>query len=78
MLVQSFVSNIIIDTPYNLSKFIQYKHVWKLFEVVCLHQHAVIALCRLDGNEKLLEIITYPSKNLAFYGPELNLYNRVL
>ena len=51
----------------------QYKHVWKLFEVACLHQHTVIALYRLDRNEKLLRIFAYPSNNRAFYGPELNL-----
>ena len=47
ILVKSFVSNIIIDLSYNLSKYIQYKHVWKLFEVGCLHQLTAIALHRL-------------------------------
>ena len=59
ILVESFVSNIIIDLSYNLSKYIQYKHVGKLFEVGCLHQHAVanriIALYRLNG--KLLKFL---------------------
>ena len=52
MLVKTFGSNIIIDLLYNLNKCIQYKHVWKLFEVDCLHQHTVIPLHRLDKNEK--------------------------
>ena len=73
MLVKSFVNNIIIDLSYNLNKYAQYKPVWKLFEVGCLHQHTVIALYRLDRNEKLLEICASPSNNRVFYGPELNL-----
>ena len=44
ILFKSFASNIIIDLIYNL-KNIQYKRVWKLFEVGCLHQHTAIALC---------------------------------
>ena len=56
MLVKVFVSNIIIDLLYNLNKYIQYKYVWKLLKVGCLHQHTVIALHCLDRNEKLLEI----------------------
>ena len=55
----------------------QYKHIWKLFEVSCLHQHTITALYRLDRNEMLLEIFAYPSNNSAFYGPELNLKNCV-
>ena len=55
MLVKLLASNIIIDFLYNLNKYIQYKHVWKLFEVFCLDQHTVIALCRLDRNGKLPE-----------------------
>ena len=55
-----------IDLSYNLSKYIQYTHVWKRFEVVCLHHHTVITLYRLDKNEKLLEIFAYHSKNRAF------------
>ena len=42
---------LIIDISYNLSKYIQYEHVRKLFEEVWLHQNTVTALCRLDGNE---------------------------
>ena len=33
-----------------------FKHVGKLFEVGCLHQHIVIALYLFERNEKLLEI----------------------
>ena len=59
ILVKSFVSNIIIDLSYNLSKYIQYKHVWKLFEVDCLHQYTVanrlITSYRLNG--KLLKFL---------------------
>ena len=47
--------------------------MWKLFEVSCLHQHTEIALDRLDRNEKLLEILVYPTNNRAFHGPGLNL-----
>ena len=61
MLVKSFVSNIIIDLSYNLSNYIQYKHVWKLFEVGCLHQHPVMeslsAFYHLDRNGKLLTFL---------------------
>ena len=78
MLVKSFVSNVITDIPYNLSKYRQYKHVWKLFEVVWLHKHTVIVFYCLDGNKKLLEIFAYPSNNRLFYGPKLNLKIRVL
>ena len=56
-MAKSFVSNIIIDLSYYLNKYIQYKHVWKLFEVGCLHQHTVIALNRLDRNRKLLKFL---------------------
>ena len=38
----------------------QYKHVWKLFEIGC---YIVIALNHLDRNGKLLEILGYPSNN---------------
>ena len=47
----------IIDLSFNLSKYIQYKQTWKLFEVVCLHWHTVIALYRLDRNGKLLILL---------------------
>ena len=73
MLVKPLFSNVMIDFPYNLNKNMQYKHLWKFFEVDCLHQHTVIPLYRLDWDEKLLEIFTYPSNNLAIHGPELNL-----
>ena len=73
MLVKSFLSNIIIDLSYILNKYIQHKHVRKLFEMGCLHQHTVITLYRLDRNEELLEIFAYLSSNRAFYAPELNL-----
>ena len=63
MLIKSFANSIIIGISYNLGKYIQHKHVWKLFEVVCLHYHTVIALCHLDRNEKLLKIFVYPVKN---------------
>ena len=55
MLVKLFVSNITTDLSFNLSK-LQYKHFRKLFEVWSLHQHISMALYRLGGNEKLLEI----------------------
>ena len=60
ILVKLFFT-IIIDLSYNLNKYIHYKHVGKLFEVGCLHQHTVIALCRFDRNKKLLKIFAYPS-----------------
>ena len=56
MLVRLFASNIIIGLSYNLNKYIQYKHIWKLFEVSRVHQHTVITLYRLDRNKNLLEI----------------------
>ena len=56
-LVKSFVSNKIIDLSYNLSKYIKYKHVWKLFKVGCLHQYIIIALYCLDKNGKLLKLL---------------------
>ena len=62
-----FVSNTIIGILYNLNKYTQCKHCEKLFQVVCLHLHTVIAV---DGNEKLLEILAYPSISRAFYRPE--------
>ena len=34
MLNRSFISNTIIVLSYNLSKYIQHKHIWKLFDVV--------------------------------------------
>ena len=55
-MVKLFVSNIIVDLQYGLNKYIQYKYVWKFFEVGYLHQHTVIILYRLDRNEKFLEI----------------------
>ena len=55
-MVKLFVSNIIVDLQYGLNKHIQYKYVWKFFEVGYLHQHTVIILYRLDRNEKFLEI----------------------
>ena len=73
MLFESFVNNTIIDLSYNLNKYTQYKLVWKLFEVGCLHQYTVITLYRWDRNKKLLEIFAYPSNNRVFHGPELNL-----
>ena len=44
-----------------------------IFEVVCLHQHTVIALYHLDENGKLLDILAYPSNSCALYGPKMNL-----
>ena len=41
--------------------------------MVYLHQHTVISLYRLNGNESVLEIFVYPGSNSAFYGPEMNL-----
>ena len=43
----------------------QYKYVWKLFEVGCLHQH-IMALYRLDRNGKLLEIFAFSCNNHVF------------
>ena len=57
MLIKSFVDNIIIDVSNNFSKYIQYEHVWKLFEVGYLHQNTVMALYRLDTNENFLRIL---------------------
>ena len=57
ILVKSFVSNIMIDLSYNLCKYIQYKHVWKLFEAGCLHQRNLIACYRLGGNGMLLKFL---------------------
>ena len=56
IMVKSFAKHLIIDLPYNLKKHIQYKHVWKLFEVSYLHQHTVIALYFLGRTEKLLNM----------------------
>ena len=61
------------DISHNLNKYIQYKYNEKLFEVVCLHLHTVIALYRLHRNEKLLEIFAYPSNSRVFCGLGLNL-----
>ena len=68
MLVKLFVSNIIIEFLYNLNKYIQYKHVLKLFEVECLHQHTVIALYRLDRNENAARniCVTYLKTGIDF------------
>ena len=65
-MVKSFASNIINDLSYNLNKYIQCKHVWKLFEVGCLHQHTVIALCRLNRNEKLIKILRILTATIYF------------
>ena len=56
MSVKLFVNNTVIDFSYNLNKYIQDKHVWKLFEVSCLHQCTVIVFYHLERHEKLLEI----------------------
>ena len=72
-LVKLFVRYIIIDLSYNLNEHRQDKHVWRLFEVGCLHQHTVSALYRLYRNEKLLEFFAWSSNNRAFYRPELKL-----
>ena len=54
VLDKSFVDNIIINISYNFNKYIQYKHVWKLFEVVCLHLYNIIALhCCRRGTDVL-------------------------
>ena len=68
MLIKSFVSNIFImtDSSYNLSNYIQDKHVWKLCEIGCLHQRTVIALYCLDGNERFLKVFAYPINNSVF------------
>ena len=44
-MVKSFVSNIIIHLSYNLSKYTQYKDVWKLFEVSCFHHTNTLLPC---------------------------------
>ena len=62
-----------INLSCDLNKYVPYKHVWKLFQVGFLHQHIVIALYRLDRNEKLPEFFPYPFNDSAFYGPDLNL-----
>ena len=60
MLVKLFVRNIKIDLSYKLNNYVQYKHVWKVIKVGCLHQHTAIALHHLDHgldrNETVLEI----------------------
>ena len=74
-------SNIIIDISYKFSNYIQYNHVWKLFEVVCLHQHTAIVLCCLDRNEKLHKIFAYPGNNCTFFRTRtesLKLYLRLM
>ena len=63
ILVKSFVSNIIIDLSYNLNKYTRYKHVWKLFQVDLFTATNCNRLYRLDRNEKLSEILAYPSNN---------------
>ena len=68
MLVKSFASNTMFALSYNLNNYIQCIHVWKLFL-----KHTVIALRRLDRNQKLIEIFAYPSNNYAFYGPDLKI-----
>ena len=50
MLFESFVNNIIIDLSYNFNNYAQYKLVWKLFEVGCLHQHTVTTMYFTDRN----------------------------
>ena len=72
MLVKLFANSIIINTSNN---FIKYKRVntFYFFEMVYLDLHTVIALYRLNWNEKLLEIFAYLSNNREFYRPKLNL-----
>ena len=77
ILVKSFACNIIIDSSYNLSKYIQYKHVWKLFEVGCQHQHTLIPLYCLDRNRKLLRCLRILITAVYFKDRKWN-ENRVL
>ena len=70
MLIKLFLNSIIIGISYSLSKCIQYKHVWKLFEMVCLHHHTVIAFCHLDENEKFLKIFAYRGKTRVGIKPQ--------
>ena len=44
MLAKPFARNIIIDILYNLIKYVQYKDVWKLFEMFCVHQQIINSL----------------------------------
>ena len=52
---------------YNINTFKSF-----LFEVICLHQHTIIALYHLIKNKKLYEIFAYPSNDCALYGLKLN------
>ena len=65
-----FAMFIIISISYYLSKYIQYKHNEKPFEVVyyiCLRLFtSAYALYRLDGIEKLLEIYVYPRNEIIW------------
>ena len=73
MLVKAFLSNVLIDIPYNTNKSVRYKHVWYLFNAICLYLHTVIAMHCSNENEKLLNIFAYSSNNRALSVPELNL-----
>lgn len=66
ILDKSFVSSIITHLSYNLSKYMQYKDVWKLFEVGYLHQHTAITFYHLDWNGKLVKFVRILN-NRVFY-----------
>ena len=48
MSVKLFVRNMMTNISYNLNKYIHYKAVYKLFEVVYLYLHIIIALYLMD------------------------------
>ena len=48
MSVKLFVRNMMTNISYNLNKYIHYKGVYKLFEVVYLSLHIIIALYLMD------------------------------
>ena len=45
----------ITDLSENFNKYVQYKHLSKLFDVGGEYHHTVITLYRLERNEKLPE-----------------------
>ena len=71
MLFQLFVSNRINDVLYNLIKYMQYKVRLKTFRSLdTLESGRNTVGTRLhlfDENEKLVEILVYPSNNRVFY-----------
>ena len=73
MLVKSFASKVITDTSYNFNKYIQYKHVLNVFEVLCFHLHTsspCIDWMRMKSCSRFLRIlvtITHVTKRKWIY-----------